>query len=403
MPRRATETAGAPAESGSYADGDYSGEGSYINPGGSTSSVEVDLTLAGRQSSRRSQVEPQASGTSMQYQKKFVSGVADEVVGKSIDELNVSKVAGSSLTSQGFNAGDRADQGRSAGLTCRPGSSRRSAPPGRSTPASRSPRTSGRRCWRGSSSSTGPGRGFAPTRSSRAIADAAGEWTLPEEAAALLGFYDELHDATDGAVNPLIGRTLADLGYDADYSLRPVADPAPVPDWASVQFADPVLRTTAPVLIDVGAAGKGLLVDLVAALVGRARPTSCTVDASGDLLHRGAAPIRVALEHPSDPGSRGRVSSSWARSVRWPPRRPTGAPGAMGCTTCWTRAPDGPPGDVVATWVVADSCMRADGLATAHFLAPADALVARWAHEFVRMYADGRIEWSPGLPGEVFV
>lgn len=97
------ETAGAPAESGSYADGDYSGDGSYINPGGSTSSVEVDLTLQGGIVTAV-QVEPQASGASLQYQKKFVSGVADEVVGKSIDELSVSKVAGSSLTSQGFNA-----------------------------------------------------------------------------------------------------------------------------------------------------------------------------------------------------------------------------------------------------------------------------------------------------------
>ena len=37
------------------------------------------------------------------FQGEFASGIAAQVVGKSIDELDVSKVAGSSLTSGGFN------------------------------------------------------------------------------------------------------------------------------------------------------------------------------------------------------------------------------------------------------------------------------------------------------------
>ncbi len=44
------------------------------------------------------------NATSKQFQTKFAGGISDAVVGKSIDELNVSKVAGSSLTSTGFNA-----------------------------------------------------------------------------------------------------------------------------------------------------------------------------------------------------------------------------------------------------------------------------------------------------------
>jgi hypothetical protein len=37
------------------------------------------------------------------YQGEFADGIAAEVVGKSLNELKVSKVAGSSLTSGGFN------------------------------------------------------------------------------------------------------------------------------------------------------------------------------------------------------------------------------------------------------------------------------------------------------------
>lgn len=242
---------------------------------------------------------------------------------------------------------------------------------------------------------------FRPDSLVSAIAAEAGEWELPDEATDLLAFYDELHEATDGAVNPLIGRTLADLGYDAGYSLRPVPDPAPVPDWSSIRRMPGRLRTTAPVVIDVGAAGKGLLVDLVAGIIGR-HVDELTVDASGDLLHRGVAPIRVALEHPDDPRRAVGV-------VELAPRRALAASATNrrawgeGLHHVLDARTGRPTTDVVATWVVADSCMLADGLATAHFLAPADELMARWAHEFVRMYADGRIEWSPDLPGEVFV
>lgn len=46
--------------------------------------------------------DPQAPETE-EYQGQFIAGIADVVEGKSIDELNVSRVAGSSLTSGGFN------------------------------------------------------------------------------------------------------------------------------------------------------------------------------------------------------------------------------------------------------------------------------------------------------------
>ena len=41
--------------------------------------------------------------TTLEYQARFAGGVADAVVGKKLDELSVDKVAGSSLTSGGFN------------------------------------------------------------------------------------------------------------------------------------------------------------------------------------------------------------------------------------------------------------------------------------------------------------
>ena len=40
---------------------------------------------------------------SERYQGEFIGGIADVVVGQDIDSLSVSRVAGSSLTSGGFN------------------------------------------------------------------------------------------------------------------------------------------------------------------------------------------------------------------------------------------------------------------------------------------------------------
>lgn len=232
------------------------------------------------------------------------------------------------------------------------------------------------------------------------IAREAGDWALPDEADALLSLYDQLHDITGGAVNPLVGRRLSDLGYDAGYSLVAVVDPAPVPPWNTVAWRRPVLTTREPVLLDVGAAGKGLLVDLLAGIL-HGQVDQFTIDASGDLIHGGASPLRVALEHPSDPGLAIGVAEL--------------APGLALCASATNRRAWGdglhhvldgrtgrPADDVVATWVVADTCLLADGLATAHFFAGADLLVERFRHEFVRVHADGRVEWSADFPGEVF-
>ncbi|MCW2747063.1 MAG: FAD:protein transferase [Nocardioidaceae bacterium] len=234
------------------------------------------------------------------------------------------------------------------------------------------------------------------------MATQAGTWVLDADARALLDLYDELYVLTEGAVTPLVGQTLADLGYDADYSLVASASPARVGEWSGVDWAYPMLTLPSPMLLDVGAAGKGCLVDLVAGVLKDQGVTGFTVDASGDLAHRGGAPLRVALEHPSDPTAAiGIVELQ---------------PGKALCASATNRRAwadglhhvlDGrtgrPTGDILATWVVAEACMVADGLATALFFAEPDHLAARFDFEFVRMHADGRVEWSHDLPGEVFV
>jgi len=94
--------AGGGDTSREYADGSYTAEGSYSTPE-TVETISVTVTL---EDDVITAVEvtgdPQAPETEL-YQGKFIEGIADEVVGKDIDEISVSRVSGSSLTSGGFN------------------------------------------------------------------------------------------------------------------------------------------------------------------------------------------------------------------------------------------------------------------------------------------------------------
>lgn len=85
-----------------YKDGTYSADGTYVSPNG-TETVGVELTLASGTVTDVQITQHPSNPNTRKFQGEFASGIAAQVVGKSIDELDVSKVAGSSLTSGGFN------------------------------------------------------------------------------------------------------------------------------------------------------------------------------------------------------------------------------------------------------------------------------------------------------------
>ena len=98
------------AGSGSvYKDGTYSADGTYVSPNG-TETVGVELTLASGTVTAVKITQHPSNPNTRKFQGEFAGGIAAQVVGKSIDELNVSKVAGSSLTSGGFNQAVETDQ-----------------------------------------------------------------------------------------------------------------------------------------------------------------------------------------------------------------------------------------------------------------------------------------------------
>ncbi|HMH58361.1 MAG TPA: hypothetical protein VK537_04190 [Galbitalea sp.] len=95
----------------SYKDGTYSADGSYVSPGGQeeiavTITVKDDLITA--VSVKTVSADPEGE----QYEAQFASGISAVAVGKSLSSLSVGSVAGSSLTSQGFNRALSAIRGK---------------------------------------------------------------------------------------------------------------------------------------------------------------------------------------------------------------------------------------------------------------------------------------------------
>lgn len=93
--------AGGSSASGTYADGTYEATGQYATPE-SVETVDVTLTIAGDTVTDVTVTGDPQAAESRRYQGEFIGGIKDEVVGKKLDEISVSKVAGSSLTSGGF-------------------------------------------------------------------------------------------------------------------------------------------------------------------------------------------------------------------------------------------------------------------------------------------------------------
>lgn len=225
-----------------------------------------------------------------------------------------------------------------------------------------------------------------------------GDIPAPADAGPMLDAYAALSTATAGAVNPLVGASLARRGYDAAYTLTDGgAAPAPAAWQEILTWHAGTLGLTEPAVIDVGALGKGRLVDLVMAALGDG---PAVVDAGGDILARGSAE-RIALEHPYDAA---KAIGVWEI-----------ADGALCASAVNRRAwGDGlhhvldartgePIRTIAATWAAAPTAMTADALATALFFDGGTALAHEWGGEWVRMFTDGRVEWSPACPAELFI
>jgi len=233
-----------------------------------------------------------------------------------------------------------------------------------------------------------------------------GAFSFPDDARPMFDLYDRLHDATDGAVDPLVGRDLELLGYDGDYALVPdhegiAATVAHRPVWhRDVQREGNKITTRKPLVVDIGAVGKGRLVDLISDLLTAEGFKDFVVDGSGDICHRGDTALDIGLEHPLDPDmvigvanlKNGSICASASNRRAW----------GNGLHHILDGRTGRPTTEVIATWAIASDTATADGLATALFFNASSRLMTMFDFTYLRMFTDGRVEVSDNFDGEVF-
>ena len=227
-----------------------------------------------------------------------------------------------------------------------------------------------------------------------------GEYILPEDSKLLFEIYFDLYKKTGGLFTPLVGDLLSDAGYDAKYSLEQKSD-LKTPDELKevLEFNYPKLLIKKPALLDFGAGGKGYLVDLVAKVLEENNISKYCIDAGGDILHKNNESLRVGLENPNDFSQVIGVSNLYNRSLcgsagsrrKWEDFNHIMNPKTLESVK-----------DIVAVWVVADTALLADSLATCLFFVSPDDLVTEYNFECVILSNNGKCFVSKGFDGDVF-
>ncbi len=241
---------------------------------------------------------------------------------------------------------------------------------------------------------------FRPDSLVSQLARGAGVVDAPADTVQLLTMYQQLSDATGGSVNPLVGDSLAALGYDGQVSLTVGVPHAAPADWQTMlAWTNDSLALHRPATIDVGAMGKGKLVDLTIKTLAARTEGDVTVDASGDIATRGT-PIRVGLEHPYDTTKAiGVIEVQNEALCASATNRRAWGDGLHHVIDARTGQPVR---TVAATWAVAPDAVTADAITTALFFEGGPALAHAWDVQWVRMLTNGQVEYSPRSTAQLF-
>lgn len=226
---------------------------------------------------------------------------------------------------------------------------------------------------------------------------------VPAELVAMLELYVDLNQSTAGKINPTIGFIMAASNYEGNGGLNSQAVAAPAPalsdalsiiDATHIDFKEPVL-------LDLGAIGKGFLIDQLTQKLELAGLEQFLIEAAGDMRYvsRARAPLACGLE---DPRGGAQIIGTYFMS------------GGALCSSTIDRRPRGEkryyldpysrrvPRGVTATWVAAETTALADGLASALMFMTPEALYA-YSFEYCLLDADYRVKKSAGFAADFFI
>lgn len=242
---------------------------------------------------------------------------------------------------------------------------------------------------------------FKETSIIRILSTQTGLVGVPADLVKMLRLYEQMHALSDGAFTPLLGHTLSDLGYDETYSLTPKKEIRKTPRMAEAItiIDDTHIDLHAKVLLDFGGLGKGYCVDLLREYLNKKSIQKYLVNGSGDIFYKGEDAMRCGLEHPGDASkvigvtelSNAALCASAGNRRAWVGHHHTIDPRTLTS-----------PGEIIATWVRADSAAIADGLCTCLFFTEPERYQKDFSFEYLVLNKEYRVKQSPGFDAELF-
>jgi thiamine biosynthesis lipoprotein len=235
-----------------------------------------------------------------------------------------------------------------------------------------------------------------------------GEYEVGEELVEILQICKKLNEETAGKFNPLIGFSLADLGYDDEYSLQVKDRVRGTPDFNEVLriVGSDRISLTEAVLLDIGALGKGFMVDRIFEMLENLGLAAFLVNGSGDIRYKGDKAIKAGLEDSENDGyvigtvdiKSGALAASGNNRREWQGISHIVDPSSLiGERNIYAE-------QVATSWILAEKAVYADALATCALLVDPEILTEKIDvdFEYCVMNRERRIKKSAGFVADFF-
>ncbi|MBP6913804.1 MAG: FAD:protein FMN transferase [Candidatus Levybacteria bacterium] len=227
-----------------------------------------------------------------------------------------------------------------------------------------------------------------------------GVYTMPQDFDLMMTLYESLYRLTNGLFTPLIGDLLVSSGYDMNYSFKQ-GTLKNVLKWENtIDYRDLKLHIKTATILDFGGVGKGYLIDIISDII-REYSNSFIIDAGGDILTIDSSnrKIKIGLEHPADNTKIIGVCEIQNKSIC----------ASSGNRRRWGKfhhiinpETKSSPQNIISTWVISDTAVISDALATCLFLVKPGLLEKAYKFEYLVLFDDYTFSISKNFPGELY-
>lgn len=222
--------------------------------------------------------------------------------------------------------------------------------------------------------------------------------TVSPDLANMLRFGLVLNKLTDGAFDLNIAAMLEDYGYDSDYSF---VKKEPTDHLGDFELSGKILIKRGMVKLDLGAVGKGYLIDLIAKFLQQKGITSFLINGGGDIYATTKAddqPWQAAIEHPAYPDRAVGIVELRNQALATSSPQKRKYRDFHHILNFQTKQPVE---TVLSVSVLARSAMVADGAATAMFVSSCglrEKMVEELGIGYLAIYPDMTFEKNTGFP-----